>query len=46
MWLMVLIRETMSNVVSNDSVEHLMLNDTTIKNENPEAALCAQYLEA
>jgi len=38
--------KTVSNVVSNDSLEYLMLNDSTNKDENPEVALCAQYLEA
>jgi len=30
-----LIRKTISNVVSNDSLEHLLLNDNTTKDENP-----------
>jgi len=30
-----LIRETISNVVSNDSLEHLMMNDSTTEDENP-----------
>ena len=41
-----LIRETISNVVSNDSLKHLLLNDSTIEDENPEVAMCAQHLEA
>ena len=41
-----LIRETVSNVVSNDSLEHVLLHDSTTKDENPEVAMCAQYLEA
>jgi len=41
-----LIRETVSNVVSNNSLEHLLLHDSTSKDENPEVAMCAQYLEA
>ena len=30
-----LIRKTVSNVVSNDSLEHLLLNDSTTEDENP-----------
>jgi len=41
-----LIRKTVSNVVSNDSLEHLLLHDSTTKDENLEVAMCAQYLEA
>jgi len=41
MWL---IWETISNGVSNGSLEHLMLNDSINKDENPEVATCAQYL--
>ena len=41
-----MIRETVSNIVSNNSLEHLWLNDSTTKDENPEVAMCAQYLEA
>ena len=41
-----LIRATVSNVVSNDSLKHLLLHDSTTKDENPEVAMCAQYLEA
>jgi len=41
-----LIRETVSNVVSNDSVEHLLLHDSTTKDENLEVTMCTQYLEA
>jgi len=40
-----LTRETMSNLNSNDYLEHLMLNDSTTKDENPKVTLCAQYLE-
>ena len=41
-----LIRETVSNVVSKDSLEHFLLNDGIAKDENPEVAMSAQYLEA
>ena len=41
-----LMRETISNVVSNDSLENLMLNDSTTKDENPEVAMCTQLLKA
>ena len=41
-----LIWETVSNINSNDPLEHLMLNNSTIKDENPEVAKCAQLLEA
>ena len=41
-----LTQETMSNLNSKDSFEHLMMNDSTTNDENPEVALCAQYLEA
>ena len=41
-----LIRETVSSVVSNDSLEHVLLHDSTTKDEKPEVAMCAQYLEA
>ena len=40
-----LIWEIVSNVVSNDFLEHLMLNDSITKDENLEVAMCAQYLE-
>jgi len=46
MWFDGLIRETLSNVVSNDSLEYLLLNDSITEDENPEIAMCAQYLEA
>jgi len=36
-----LIWETVSNLDSNDPLEHLMLNDSTTKDENPEVAMCA-----
>ena len=36
----------MSNLDSNDSFEHLMLNDSTTKDENPKVAMCVQFLEA
>ena len=36
----------MSNLDSNDPLEHLMLNNSITKNENPEVADCAQLLEA
>ena len=41
-----LIRKIVSNVVSNDSLEYLLLNDSTPKDENLEVAMCVQYLEA
>jgi len=41
-----LIRETVCNVVSNYSLKHLMLNDSTTEDENPKVAMCAQFLEA
>ena len=35
------------NVVSNDCLEHLLFNnDSATKDENPEVAMCVQYLEA
>ena len=40
-----LIRETMCNLNSNDPLEHLMLNNSITKDENPEVAKCAQLLE-
>jgi len=36
-----LIRETVSDIDSNDSLEHLMLNDSTTKDENLEIAMGA-----
>jgi len=41
-----LIWEIVSNVVSNYSLEHSLLNDSTTEDENPEVAMCAQYMEA
>jgi len=41
-----LIRETVSNVVSNDCLEHVLLHDSTSEDENPKVAMCAQFLEA
>jgi len=41
-----LIWDTVSNVVSYDSLEHLLLNNSTTKDKNPEVAMCAQYLES
>jgi len=41
-----LIWETISNVVSNDSLKHLLLNNSTTNDEISEVARCAQYLEA
>jgi len=41
-----LIQETISDLDSNDSLEHLMLNDSTPRNENLKGAMCAQFLEA
>jgi len=41
-----LIRKTVSNVVSNDSLEHLLLHDSTTEDDSLEVAMCAQYLEA
>jgi len=40
-----LIRETVYNVIFNDSLKHLLLNDSTTEDENPEVAMCAQYLK-
>ena len=39
-----LIWETVSNNNSNDPLEHLMVNNTTTKDGNPEVAECAQLL--
>ena len=36
----------MFNLDSNDPLEHLMLNNSTTKDENPKVAKCAQLLEA
>ena len=36
-----LLQETTSNINSNDPVEHLMLNNSTIEDENPKVAECA-----
>jgi len=41
-----LIRETASNINSNDPFEHLMLNNNTTEDENSIVAECAQLLEA
>jgi len=41
-----LIRETASNINSNFPLEHLMLNNSSTENENPEVAECAKLLEA
>jgi len=41
-----LIQETVFNLDSNDPFEHLMLNNSTTKDENPELAKCAQLPEA
>ena len=41
-----LIREIVSNLDSNDPFEHLTLNDSTTKDEDPKVAMCAQLLEA
>ena len=38
--------ETVSNLDSNAPLEHLVLNDSTAKDENPKVAMCAQLLEA
>jgi len=35
-----------SNINSNDPLDHLILNNRTTKDENPEVAECAQLLEA
>jgi len=40
-----LIRETVSNISSHDPLEHLMLNNNTTKDENPEVAKFAKLLE-
>jgi len=39
-----LILETASNVASNDSLENLLLNDSTTKDENPEVAMSSKVL--
>ena len=36
----------MSSLDSNDLFEHLMLNNSTTKDENPKAVECAHLLEA
>ena len=36
-----LIWKIVSNVISNDSLEHLLLNDNTADDENPKVAMCA-----
>jgi len=36
-----LIRETTSNLDSNDPLEHLMLNNSTSEDENPSVSKCA-----
>jgi len=41
-----LIRKTTSNINSNDPLEHLMLNNSTTKDENPKVAECDKLLEA
>ena len=41
-----LIQEITSNIDSNDPLEHLMLNNSTTEDENPEIVECAQLLEA
>ena len=41
-----LIRETVSNLDSNDPLEYLMLNNSTTKDENPVGGMYAQLLEA
>jgi len=41
-----LIRETASNIDSNDPLEHLMLNNSTTEDENSKVTECAQLLEA
>jgi len=41
-----LMREIISNVASNGFLEHLLLNDSTNKEESPEVAMCARYLKA
>ena len=41
-----LIQETVSNLDSEDPLEHLMLNNSTISDDNPKVADCAQLLEA
>jgi len=40
-----LIWETMSNCDSNDPLQHLLLNNNTTKDKNPDVAKCAQLLE-
>ena len=41
-----LIRETVSDLDSDDPLEQLMLNNSTVNDENPKVAKCAQLLEA
>jgi len=41
-----LIRETVSNINSNDPLKHLMLNNSTTKDENLEVVECAKLLKA
>ena len=38
--------KTVSNNVSDDPLEHCLLNDGTTQDENPEVAMCAEFLEA
>jgi len=41
-----LIWETISNVVSNNSCEHFLLNESTTEDENLEVVTFTEYLEA
>ena len=41
-----LMRETSFNLDPEDALEHLILNNSTTKDENPKVAECAQLLEA
>ena len=41
-----LVQGIIFNNVSNDPLEHSILNNGTSKDENPKVAICAQFLEA
>jgi len=41
-----LIQKTISSNDSHDPLEYCLLNDGTTRDENPEVAMCAQFLEA
>jgi len=38
-----LVWETITNHISNDPLEHCMLNDSVASDEKPEVAMCAQF---